>query len=89
MKRSKLDKYIKEFEAAEKRWKAMEPGQVVYDQDGWGDYFKVIIEEVHVEERYIVGLDMSQGGNRVELDELSPFRTIPELKEIGVELVWD
>lgn len=84
MKKSEFEEIKKKFEAENKRWEKLKVGQSVYESVArWFDmeYFEIIIDEINVDERYIVGRDQSQGGKKVTL---SGFDTVEELKERGI-----
>lgn len=87
MNKKEFNKIKKEFEEEEKRWNSLAIGQEVYEDVFRGsdtEYFSIIIDEINVDERYIVGRDLSQENKVVRLEV---FSTEKELKEIGVEFV--
>ena len=80
MKKSEFLKIKKEFETEEKRWKNIKPGDLVYENQ-WGDYFEIVVSSVNVDNRYINGIDKSQGGKKVKSEI---FDTLEELKRFGI-----
>lgn len=87
MKKEEFEKIKNDFNLEEKRWKSLKKGQKVYESVPRFfdmEYFEIIIQEVNVKERFIIGKDMSQQGKIVKL---YGFDTVEELKEIGIEFV--
>lgn len=74
------EKYLKE----QKRWKSLKVGDKVYETGNDRDLFEIIIKQISVKERYIIGIDKSQNDKKVKL---YGFYTTKELKELGIELV--
>lgn len=84
MKKSEFQEIKKKFEAENIRWNKLKVGQSVYESVArfWDmEYFEVIIDEINVDERFIIGRDQSQNGKVVQL---SCFDTVGELKEQGI-----
>lgn len=74
----------KEYKEEQARWKSLKKGQLVYESvPRYFDmeYFEIIIQEVNVEGRYIIGIDTSQNNKIVQL---TSFSTVEELKEVGI-----
>lgn len=85
MNKQEFLKIKKEFKKEEKRWKSLKIGQSVYESVAreWEfEYFEIIIDKINVDERFIVGKDLSQKNKVVNL---RGFSTTKELKKEGIE----
>lgn len=62
MKPKEFLKTMMDFAKEQERWKALKPGDAIYTCSPAGldfDYFKAIIVEVNVDERYVRAIDKS------------------------------
>jgi len=78
-------KMVRDFKKEQKRWEALRVGDIVFEHGSWDDLFKMVIEEINVNERYAICTDHSQDKIKVKV---SGFSTIGELKEAGERIDW-
>jgi hypothetical protein len=60
MKPKEFQKIMKDFVEEQEFWESLNVGDVIYDEQPAGiefDYFKMIIESINIEERYVVAHD--------------------------------
>lgn len=84
MKKSEFEEIKKKFELENARWEKLKIGQSVYESVArfWDmEYFEIIIDEINIDERFIIGRDQSQNGKVVKL---FCFETVKELKKQGI-----
>lgn len=61
MKPKDFYKIMYDFVVEDRHWRALKVGDTIYDEQPGGleDYHKVIIDEINLEERYIIAHDAS------------------------------
>lgn len=70
----------KKYLSEQKRWLALNIGQIVYEMDGWAEYFLCIVTDIDVHNRTLHVVDTSQNNKP---KTISFFYTITELAEMG------
>lgn len=86
MNKKEFKKVKKDYRKETERWKALKVGESVYLEIGRGfdfDYHEHKLQEINVNERYTMAIDLSVTPNKVV--KLGYFSTVGELEKIGIK----
>lgn len=90
MKPREFYEIMSRFVEEEKYWRALKVGDNVYDWSSAGidtDYFKAIIKEINIEERYIIAIDKSDLVYPDKEIKLTSFFTQEEFNKLNNPLI--